>query len=156
MADSSGNGSSIDVLTALCRRELAFVESYRRALGAPSLSEHASALSACLRSHEDRAEQLKSRLRALKAEPPTSGGLLGAVAKLLEGAAAAFGERAGILALEEEEVLGSRGYRANFSAMDPESRALIEQRLAPLQAETHRIMSDLRHQRAPGRPATEP
>ena len=156
MAASSGNGSSIDVLMALCRRELAFVESYRRALGAASLSDHASVLSACLRSHEDRAEQLKSRLRALKAEPPSSGGLLGAVAKLVERAAAAFGERAGLLALEEEEELGSKGYRADFSALDPESRTLIEQRLAPLQAETQRVMSDLRHQRAPGRPATEP
>ena len=156
MAASSENSSNIDVLMALCRRELAFVESYRRALSAPSLSDHASTLSACLRSHEDRAEQLKSRLRAMKAEPPNSGGVLGAVAKLLEGAAAAFGERAGILALEEEEERGTKSYRANFSAMDSESRALIEQRLAPLQAETQRLMGDLRHQRAPGRPATQP
>ncbi len=149
------NSSSIDVLMALCRRELAFVESYRRALLAPSLRDHFSTLSACLRSHEDRAEQLKSRLRALRAEPPASGGVLGAVAKLLEGAAAAFGERAGILALDEEEERGTKSYRADFSAMDPESRALIEQRLAPLQAETQRLMGELRHQRAPGRPATQ-
>lgn len=156
MAAHSGNGSSIDVLSALCRRELAFVESYRRALNAPSLAAHASTLRSCLRSHEDRAEQLKSRIRALKAEPPSSGGVLGAVAKLLEGAAAAISERAGILALEEEEDRGSKSYRADFSAMDPESRELIERRLAPLQADTHRIMAQLRRELAPGRQATQP
>jgi hypothetical protein len=82
--------------------------------------------------------------------------MLGAVAKLLERAASAFGERAGLLALEEEEELGTKAYRADFSALDPESRALVEKRLAPLQAETQRVMSELRHQRAPGRPATQP
>jgi hypothetical protein len=156
MAAHSGNGSSIDVLSALCRRELAFVESYRRALEAPSLRAYASTLSSCLRSHEDRAEQLKSRIRALKAEPPSTGGVLGAVAKLLEGAAAAISERAGILALGEEEERGSKSYRADFSAMDPESRELIERRLAPLQADTQRIMEQLRRELAQGRQATSP
>lgn len=154
MVATSGNSSSIDILTALCRRELAFVESYRRALDAPSLAAHVEVLRTCLRSHEERAEQLKSRLRALNAAPPTSGGLLGAIAKLVEGAAATFGEKPGLLALEEEEELGSKSYRANMSALDPESRALIEQRLAPLQAETQRLMSELKSKKAQGRSVT--
>ena len=103
MAATAGNGATIDVLTTLCRRELAFVESYRQALNALSLREHSAELATCLRSHEQRAELLKSRIRALHAEPPATGGVLGAVAKLLEGAAAAIGEKAGIMALEEEE-----------------------------------------------------
>ena len=156
MAASAGNGSSIDLLTALCRRELAFVENYRRALNAPSLGNQVGALSTCLRSHEERAEHLKSRLRALQAEPPSSGGVFGAFAKLLERAAAAFGERAGILALDEEEERGMKAYRADLGGVDPESRALIEQKLAPLQTETYRITSELRHQGATGRPATQP
>jgi len=154
MAATAGNGATIDVLTTLCRRELAFVESYRQALNALSLREHSAELATCLRSHEQRAELLKSRLRVLHAEPPASGGVLGAVAKLLEGAAAAIGEKAGIMALEEEEDRGLRGYRSNFEKMDAESRTLIARELAPAQFETHRIISELRRTKGAGRAVT--
>ncbi len=147
MVASSSTGSSVDVLSSLCRRELALVESYRQALSSNNLRTQAPTLATCLRSHEQRAELLKSRIRALHAEPPDSAGALGALVRMVEGAAAAIGARAALFALEEEEDRGLRHYRAQLPAVDAESRLRLQEQLVPAQAETHRLISELKHGR---------
>src|SRR5436190_22737432 len=99
----SSPGSSVDVLCALCRRELAAIESYRQALNSSNLQSHAGPLATCLRSHEQRAEFLKARIRELHAAPPNSAGARGTFVKMVEGAAAAIGPKVAIMALEDEE-----------------------------------------------------
>ncbi len=144
---SNSHGSNVDVLCTLCRRELALVESYRQALSSDNLREHAAELATCLRSHEQRAELLKSRIRALHAEPPDSAGARGALVRMVEGAAAAFGARAAIFALEEEEERELRHYRGKVEALDPDSRQLLQEQVVPAQVETHRMISELKHTR---------
>ena len=77
--------------------------------------------------------------------PPASSGVWGAFARTVEGTAAALGERAAILALEEGEDHGLAEYRAHAGELDAESKALVLQRLLPAQLETHRIVRELKH-----------
>ena len=134
----------IEALAGFCRRELAAVETYRQALRTLAPSSQTNVLSTCLRSHEERAEFFKSRIRSLHAEPPTSAGVLGTLVKMLEGAAAAISPRMAIATLEEEEDRLLRHYRTHLLDADLESQQLMQERVIPAQFETHRLISELR------------
>ena len=142
----SPSSSSIDALNGFCRRELAAVESYRQGLSSLPAGAHTGTLATCLRSHEQRAEFFKSRIRSLHAEPPSSAGMLGAFVKAVESAAAAISLRIAIAALEEEEDRLLRHYRAHLIEADLESQQLMEREIVPAQLETQRMIHDLRHE----------
>lgn len=144
---TAARSSTIDALTGFCKRELAAVESYRTALESPALRVHTNALGTCLRSHEQRAEFFKSRIRALHAEPPSSAGVLGAFGKFMESAAAAIGRRMALAALEEAEDRLVRHYQAHLLDVDPESQELMQAQVIPAQFETHRLLCELARQR---------
>jgi len=141
----SPSSSIIDSLAGFCRRELRAVESYRQALSSLPPGDHTSVLATCLRSHESRAEFFKSRIRWLHAEPPNSAGVLGAVVKVLESAAAAISLRAALATLEEEEERLSRYYRTHLVGVDLETQQLLQEQVVPTQFETHKLISDLKH-----------
>ena len=56
---------------------------------------------------------------------------MGAFARLFEGGAKAFGDRAAIAALEEGEDHGLKLYRESFKKLDADARQLVEQDLLP-------------------------
>jgi hypothetical protein len=136
----SSSSSTIDTLSGFCRRELAAVESYRQGLSSLPAGAHTTVLATCLRSHEERAELFKSRLRSLQAEPPSSAGILGAFVKALESAAAAISLRVAIAALKEEEDRLTRHYRAHLIETDLESQRLMDRDVVPAQLETQRLI----------------
>ncbi|HVJ17104.1 MAG TPA: demethoxyubiquinone hydroxylase family protein [Polyangiaceae bacterium] len=144
VSSSASFSAFIEALAGFCRRELAAVEIYRQALSSLAPGTQTSVLATCLRSHEERAEFFKSRIRSLHAEPPASAGVLGALVKVLEGAAAAISPRMAIATLQEEEDRLLRHYRTHLLDADVESQQLMQERVIPAQFQTHRLLSELR------------
>src|SRR6478609_5883308 len=103
MSDVSNNEKALSNLAALCRGELAAVETYNTALSSASLGTFRPQLIQCQRSHQNRVHLLGWRIHLLGGTPPESSGAWGGFAKAVEGAATVIGEKAAICALEEGE-----------------------------------------------------
>jgi Domain of unknown function (DUF2383) len=137
--------NTVDTLNELLRGEISAVETYRQALEKLSSSPARAELEDCRRSHEMRVQKLREQVVRMGGNPDTTSGAWGAFAKLFEGGAKAFGEKAAIAALEEGEDHGLRLYRGDIEKLDPASRALVEQDVLPAQERTHRSLSTLKH-----------
>ena len=135
----------VDTLNELLRGELSAVETYRQALEKLSNSPARVELEDCRRSHELRVQKLREQVVRMGGNPDTTSGAWGAFAKLFEGGAKVFGEKAAIAALEEGEDHGLRLYKGDIEKLDPASRALVEQDVLPAQERTHRSLSTLKH-----------
>jgi len=144
MMDVSQNERSLHNLEALCRGELAAVETYNTALSSASLGTFRSQLIQCQRSHQNRVHLLGWRIHLLGGTPPESSGAWGVFAKAVEGAATVIGERAAISALEEGEDHGLNEYRSRIGALDADTRDFIQARVLPAQTETHGIARALK------------
>lgn len=142
--DTSQNEKSLSNLEALCRGELAAVETYNTALSSASLGTFRSQLIQCQRSHQNRVHLLGWRIHLLGGTPPESSGAWGVFAKAVEGAATVIGEKAAIAALEEGEDHGMNEYRARLGELDSDTRDFIQARLMPAQNETHGIARALK------------
>ena len=139
--------NSVSKLNSLLRGEISAVETYRQALAKVKMPTAQAELAECERSHEQRVMKLKDRVRELGGKPADSSGAWGTFTKLIEGGAAALGEKAAIAALEEGEDRGLADYRSamkDVASLDAESRSLVEQELLPAQMRTHRAMSSLK------------
>jgi hypothetical protein len=68
----------------------------------------------------------------------------GTFAKLVEGGAAALGEKAAIAALEEGEDHGLRDYKSDVNDLDDTTKSFIQQRILPEQQRTHDGVSMLK------------
>jgi demethoxyubiquinone hydroxylase (CLK1/Coq7/Cat5 family) len=143
MADMQKN---VEQLNSFLRGEISAVETYRQAIEALKSSTYGSRIAECKRSHEQRVAILTEEIRRLGGTPAESSGAWGAFAKAVEGSAAALGEKAAIAALEEGEDHGNADYKRDVSKLDPEVRAVVEQRVMPLQIRTHAEMSALKKQ----------
>lgn len=135
----------VDTLNELLRGEISAVETYRQALEKLTSSPARAQLEDCCRSHEGRVQKLRAEVVRLGGNPDEKSGAWGTFAKLVEGGAKAFGEKAAIAALEEGEDHGLRLYRDDIAKLDASSRALIEQDVLPAQERTHRALSTLKH-----------
>jgi demethoxyubiquinone hydroxylase (CLK1/Coq7/Cat5 family) len=135
---------SVDALNELIRGEVSAVETYRQAIEKLGSSPTRFQLEACRRSHEQRIAMLCDQVMSLGGEPAKGSGAWGAFARLVEGGAAAFGERAAVGALEEGEDHGLKLYRNDLDKLDAMSRRLVEADLLPAQEQTHRAMSTLK------------
>lgn len=136
---------TIDALNKLLRGELSAIETYEQALGRLGGSELARELEECKRSHEERAEMLRQQVVRLGGEPSESSGAWGGFARLVEGGAKVFGDKAAIAALEEGEDHGLRLYRDEMDDLEASARDLVARSLLPEQERTHRAMSTLKH-----------
>lgn len=134
-----------DALNSLLRGELSAVETYDQAIEKLGGSAAAQQLQDCRRSHAERVEMLRQKIVQLGGEPSDGSGPWGAFAKLVEGGAKVFGEKAAVAALEEGEDHGLKQYRRDISKLDGATRALVEQSLVPEQERTHRVLSTLKH-----------
>jgi demethoxyubiquinone hydroxylase (CLK1/Coq7/Cat5 family) len=135
---------SVDVLNSFLRGEISAVETYRQALDKITAGPARMNLQECLRSHEQRVSLLSARIRSIGGEPAEGSGPWGAFAKLVEGGAKAFGEKAAIAALEEGEDHGRNDYQRELDKLDLDSRQLVEHQVLPEQLRTHRALSDLK------------
>jgi demethoxyubiquinone hydroxylase (CLK1/Coq7/Cat5 family) len=144
MTETSNNEKAVSNLEALCRGELAAVETYNTALASASLGRIRPQLIQCQRSHQNRVHLLGWRIHLLGGTPPESSGAWGVFAKALESAATIIGERAAIATLEEGEDHGLNEYRSRLSELDEDTRDFIQARVLPAQTETHAIARALK------------
>ncbi len=138
------NEKSIDKLNSFLRGELSACETYRQALTKVKDMALRPTLEDNLRSHESRAELLRTRITQLGGEPATGSGAWGAFAKLVEGGAKVFGDEAAIKALEEGEDHGRDDYRRELDNLDAENRAWVTSQLLPAQERSHNTLSALK------------
>lgn len=143
MADD--NESTIHQLNSFLRGEISAVETYRQALEKVTEPRMRSDLQSAHRSHQQRVESLHQWITRLGGTAATGSGVWGTFAKLIEGGAKVFGDKAAISALEEGEDHGLKDYRTDLSKVSPEARRFVEHELLPAQTQTHRILSDLKH-----------
>jgi demethoxyubiquinone hydroxylase (CLK1/Coq7/Cat5 family) len=143
MADTQKN---VEQLNSFLRGEISAVETYRQALEALKSSTYGSKIAECKRSHEQRVAILTQEIRKLGGAPAESSGAWGAFVKVVEGGAAALGEKAAIAALEEGEDHGNADYKRDVTKLDPPVRTVIEQQVLPLQIRSHAEMSALKKQ----------
>lgn len=142
----NGTHNNVEQLNSFLRGEISAVETYRQALEALESSAYRPQLSRCKQSHEQRVAILTQQIRGLGGEPAKSSGAWGAFAKLVEGSAAALGEKAAIAALEEGEDHGNADYGRDLDKLDPAVRTIVAQQIVPLQRATHADMSALKKQ----------
>lgn len=135
---------SVDVLNSFLRGEISAVETYRQALEKVERPQLASELQNCLQSHQRRVTLLSDQIRNLGGTPTTSSGVWGAFAKVVEGGAKAFGEKAAVAALEEGEDHGRNDYRDDIDKLDAATRQVIQDQVLPEQRRTHDTLSALK------------
>jgi hypothetical protein len=139
------HSAAVERLSSFCRGEMSAVETYTEALTSGTLTRFGERLRQCQSSHQTRVDLLRAQIGMLGGEPPMSSGVWGTFAKAIEKAASAAGEKAALAILEEGEDHGLNLYRTQTADLDTASNILVNQRLLPLQLETHRIVVDLKH-----------
>ena len=140
----TGMETSVKTLNSFLRGEISAVETYRQALEKVETPPLRTTLEDCLRSHQMRVDLLKRRVATLGGDPATESGPWGTFAKLVEGSAKVFGDKAAIAALEEGEDHGRNDYRRDIDKLDAESRQLVERQVLPEQERTHQELSTLK------------
>ena len=136
---------AVDTLNSFLRGEISAVETYRQALEKLNHSASRTQLLDCHLSHEQRVAKLRAQVEKLGGQPSADSGAWGAFARLVEGGAKVFGEKAAISAIEEGEDHGLKLYRDEIGKLDQESRRLVETDLLPAQERTHHTMSSIKH-----------
>jgi hypothetical protein len=140
---------TVDQLNSFLRGEMSAVETYRLALERiGSTSAARPLLQRCLASHAQRVEILRHRIVEFGGTPSDDSGAWGAFVTACEGGAALLGDKLAITMLEEGEDHGLKDYRNDLKKLDAEARQMIAAELLPEQEQTHRAMSNLKHQLA--------
>jgi len=137
--------NTIDQLNSFLRGEIAAVETYKMAIQKMSKATFIAGLRDNLKSHEDRVSQLTKEIKSHGGEPATGSGAWGVFAKMIEGGAAAFGEKAAIAALEEGEDHGRNDYQRELETVEAPTREFVESMLAET-LKTHAVLSTIKRQ----------
>jgi hypothetical protein len=138
------SGRAVEQLKSFCRGEMSAVETYRQVIDVTEEDWIVASLRLNMASHDDRVRLLSRRIDDLGAEPPESSGAWGTLARVAEGAAAAFGERTALSLLEQGEELGLDDYRSDLSNLDAESYRLVRDMILPQQIQTHRTLVEIK------------
>jgi uncharacterized protein (TIGR02284 family) len=145
MAIATHRETDVDQLNSFLRGEISAVETYDQALAKlADRPELARVLRDCRESHQRRIELLRQEIVRSGGEPATGSGVWGGFARLIQGGAKAFGDKAAIAALEEGEDHGRDDYHRDFDELSPALRALVESKLLPEQQRTHDALSNLK------------
>lgn len=137
--------ANTDKLLECYRHELSATETYELALKSVTHVGLHHALQDLLVSHSRRSDQLRESIRRQGGEAPTSSGIWGAFAKVVQIGADMLGDRLAIGALEQGEDRGLMLYAEALSVCDPSTRTLIATELLPEQQRTHGICRTLKH-----------
>ena len=135
---------SLAKLDECMRSELSAVETYELALASVNHVGLHHTLQEILFSHFRRGEMLADKFRRLGAEPPTSSGIWGTFAKVVQKGADLLGERAAIAALEEGEDRGLALYTEGLDTCNQKTRTFIQTKLLPEQQRTHELCRTLK------------
>jgi hypothetical protein len=133
----------IDQLNSMLRGERAAVESYAQCIEKLATSRFAPQLAPLKASHASRVSKLTSRITQMGGEADTTSGAWGSFAKLVEGGAAMFGERAAVAALEEGEDHGNKEY-AQLDKLSMDTRRFVETEIVPEQRRTHDALASIK------------
>lgn len=137
------NEKDIDRLNSMLRGERAAVETYGTCIEKLSGNAYASQLSSLKASHAGRVGKLSSKVAELGGKADTTSGAWGSFAKLVEGGAAVFGDKAAIAALEEGEDHGKKEY-ADLDGLTASTRSFVQTELVPEQRRTHDALSAMK------------
>lgn len=140
----SSGAAEIEHLNSFLRGEISAVETYRQVLDRVGSLPEAAELRDCMRSHEHRVMRLREEIARRGGRPAETSGPWGALVKLLEASAKAFGAKAAIAVLEEGEDHGRNEYQRDVAALGRDARLLVEQYLLPEQLRTHAVISRLK------------
>ncbi len=139
------NTKNIDQLNSFLRGEMSAVETYRIALEKlDASSTYRNQLETCRASHLARVNKLQEKIRQLGGKPSENAGAWGTMVGAIESGAVMLGDKVAVAALEEGEDHGLRDYRIDLDSLSGETRQLVMTELIPKQAETHRMLSDLK------------
>lgn len=128
-------------LNDFLKNEVAAVETYGQCLEKSKQFPDVERLIELRQSHAGRARLLKERIVALGGKPAEGSGVWGGFAKLVEGGAKAFGEKAALSALEEGEDKGLKDYRSEMDQLSDSTRQFVASMLLPEQQRSHDTMS---------------
>jgi len=131
----------IGKLNDFLQNEIAAVETYNQCIEKSTGSATLPSLVELRQSHANRARLLKDRIVALGGEPAEGSGVWGGFAKLVEGGAKAFGEKAALAALEEGEDKGLHDYRDEIDDLSDPTRQFIASMILPQQQGSDDTMS---------------
>lgn len=143
IADTRSN-KNVDQLNSFLRGERSAVDAYEKALQKIEDSPVRAQLQSCLESHQKRVEALIARISALGGIAAETSGAWGTLTNVIEGAAAAFSEKAAIAALESGEDHGLADYKRDLPNLPTDLRGLVFSELLPAQEFTHARMSELK------------
>jgi demethoxyubiquinone hydroxylase (CLK1/Coq7/Cat5 family) len=135
---------TVDKLTECLRGELSAVETYDMALKHVKHNEAQSTLRQIRDNHDRRVRMLRERLRSAGAEAPTTAGVWGAFAKVVQAGADLLGERAATAALEEGEDRGLKMYSEGLDRCDADTQNFIRVQLLPEQQKTHMMCRSIK------------
>lgn len=138
--------SDITQLNSFLRGELSAVETYGQAIEKLAQSNVRSELDECRSSHARRVDLLRKYISDLGGAPADGSGVWGSFAKIVEGGAKIFGDKAAIAAIEEGEDHGREDYQRGLDELTPPARAFVSGRLLPEQERTHSTLSRLQKQ----------
>lgn len=136
----------IESLNTILRGEISAVETYNQALERVKDAQIRPVLVENLRLHQNRCDVLRAHVKGLGGDPATGSGVWGAFAKLVEGGAKLFGDKAAVDALEEGEDRGLATYRKELPKLDPTTAEFVQTQLLAGQEATHRACSTLKKQ----------
>ncbi len=141
----TSNDRDVDRLNAMLRGERSAVETYAQCI--EKLDAQGSTLGAQLRtlqaSHAARVGRLSQRVSQLGGTADTDSGAWGTFAKLVEGGAAVFGEKAAIAALEQGEDHGKKIYE-DLDGVGETTRQFVLRDLMPEQRRTHDALAAMK------------
>lgn len=140
----TGTNPTIEKLQDCLRGEMMAVETYERALSSVDHVGLHHALQEILTSHAHRQDLIRERLGHMGGDVPSSTGLFGTFAKVLQRGADILGDRVAIAALEEGEDRGLAMYEEAVASCDGRTRRFIEKDLLPEQHHTHDLCRQLK------------
>jgi uncharacterized protein (TIGR02284 family) len=126
----------VDKLNGMLQGELSAIETYRQALEKTHDAHVKEELKACQACHAGRVDTLVQKVREMGGKVAENSGAWGAFAKLMEGGATIFGDKASIAVLEEVEDKGLDDYRRLLHDSSPDVNATAAA-LLPKQEGTH-------------------
>lgn len=134
---------TIELLNTFLRGEISAVETHKMAIEKLSKASFIATLRDNLGAHEARVKLLSDEIVKHGGTPATGSGIWGTFAKLMEGGAALFGEKAAISVLEDGEDKGRDAYKDGLEDTTPPVRDFI-QALYAKQMKSHDVMSKLK------------
>lgn len=135
--------TAVDQLNSLLQGELSALETYRQVLEKVEDARVKQVLKGCHMSHSKRVDTIVEKIVALGGRPAENSGVWGAFAKMMEGGAKVFGDKAAIAMLEEGEDKGLADYRKLVSDPDLYVRELAADLISDQEA-THEKMRNLK------------